>query len=427
MNISTLKKSLASGDLSKVKDTLYFLLDNPEYDNELVLLIFRFVLSDDRGIRNLAIDCLMNIPKQFKAEASKYIAPLVASDNIELRNIASDILVHYGEVSYEFLKPFLRDPNPDVRQFALDIWGNIGSKQEVDKVIEMLDDNNKNVVISAIIALSNIKPAEVVDLLIEKYNVEEDFKPFVLNALGKIGGEKSAKFLNTIIRNELDPLLQIAAIEAISNIGADEKFVNELLNKLPYVDKPLQSYYLKSICNVAKKTCPGKRIPNHLRTIALESLKEEDIDVRKAALFALGDSYEPVDLDYLVAESLRFEQMTLEIIINNIMQNSEDNILSEYIEKIVYVKNNAEVFPILFEVLYRDWQKYNFSKKITLMTTILSLVDDIPESILNDFCDLFAFFDKELFIQSIDKVRLNSIFANNEKLEEIIQQYGFHS
>lgn len=423
MNLEKLKQGLKSGNIQKIKDVLYFLLDNPIYDDELVGLVASFLIAKDRGVRNLSIDCLMNIPDEFKTAASKHIAPLVASDDIEFRNIASDILVRYNEICYDYLRPFLTHPSSDVRQFVLDIWGNIGSPKDWAIVAKMLDDTNKNVVISAIIALGNIKIPDVVDLLIEKYNQDDEYKPFVLNSLGKIGGNNSLNFLRNIIKTEMDPLLQIAAIEAFSFIEADEGFVDELLKKLPTIDKAMQPYFLKSICNVAKKTCAKRLIPSELRPIALESLKEDDIEIRKAALIALGSSYEPLDVDFLILEAMRLEPETLEIIINNIMHNSDDNILADFIEKIVFSKDEAEIFPMLLEIFYRDWETISISKRMTLMSTILSLIDDMPESILNDFCDMFVFHDRELFAETIQKVKTDSIFANKEKLERIAQQY----
>lgn len=424
MNIEKLKKNLKSRENQKIKDALYFILDNPLYDNELVEIVAFLITSSDRGIRNLAIDCLLNIPDDYKAEASKHIVPFVESNNIEFRNIAADILVRYNDICYDFLKKYLQHTNADVRQFSLDIWGNIGSRKDWEMVVNLLDDPSKNVVISAIIALGNIKLAEAVEILIYKYNLDDEYKPFVLNSLGKIGSSKATNFLKNVIRSESDPLLQIAAIEAFSSVDSDENFVNELLAKLPTIPKQMQPYYLKSICNVAKKTCVDRKIPQESRTIALESLKEDDLEIRKAALMALGKSYETFDVDYLIIEALRLEPETIEWIVNNIMQNSPDNILADFLEKIVFMKENAEVFPILLDIFYKDWQTFSISKKLTLMTTILSLAEDIAESILNDFFDMFVFQDRELFAQSVQKVKSNSIFASNQKLDNIAQIYG---
>ncbi|MGQ9819147.1 MAG: HEAT repeat domain-containing protein [Candidatus Kapaibacteriales bacterium] len=424
MNLEEIKKDLQSTETEKVKDALYFILDNPLYDNELVKLLTSLITSTDRGIRNLAIDCLLNIPDEFKSEASKYIVPLVESDEIEFRNIAADILVHYKDNCYNFLKQYLFHPIADVRQFALDIWGNIGSRKDWEVVVKLLADPSKNVVISAIIALGNIKLSEVVELLIEKYFIDDEYKPFVLNSLGKIGSPKATNFLKNVINTESDFLLQIAAIEAFSSIDSDENFVNELLTKLPSIPKPMQPYYLKAICNVAKNIGVDRRIPQELRTIALEALREEDLEIRKSALMALGKSYEAFDVDYLIIETFRLEAETIEWIVNNIMQYSPDSILADFIEKIVFMKDNGDLFPILLDIFYKNWETYVLSKKLVLMTTILSLVDDIAESILNDFCDMFVFLDTELFSQSIQKVKSNSIFASNQKLNELIQMYG---
>ncbi|MEJ5286338.1 MAG: hypothetical protein CH6_2639 [Candidatus Kapaibacterium sp.] len=420
MDLNQIKHNLKSGDEFLIKDALYYLFDNKTYDEEIVQQVAGFLTAKNRGIQSLAIDCLKNVPEEFKIAASRYIAPLVASDNIEHRNIASDILLNYNDLCYDSLKPYLNHPSADVRQFALDIWGNIGSKKDWEIVFSMLNDENKNVVISAIMALGNIKVESVVDDLISKFKEDDEYKPFVLNSLGKIGGETARKFIVDVINNETDSLLQLAAIDALSYFDVDQYFVEYLLAKLIQSPKRIQPYFLKTICNLGKKYCKTFQRPLELKEIAREALKEEDPEIRKAAIFALGNSYEVLDVDSLIIEVCRFEPENIEIIFQNLVHNSSTEVLTDFIEKITFQKDNGEIFASLMDFFFREWDSMDQQKRIALMTTVLSLADELPDSLLNDFCDWFAYKERDTF----QTILQNALKTSNQTTRGLLEELG---
>jgi FOG: HEAT repeat len=423
MDTKQIKENLKSGDISKIKDALYYLFDNKTYDDEIVALVVSLVTSDDKGVQSLAIDCLANLPEEFRGEASKHLVPLIGSHNIEYRNIVSDILTKYDDVCYEHLKKFLLDPDADFRQFALDIWGAIGSKKDWGTVRYLLNDNNRNVVVSAIMALGNIKVPDVVDDLIKKYEEDDEYKPFVLNAVAKIGGEKAKKLISEALSNETDQLLQLAAIDSLAYIDGDEEFFDYLMSKLPTVPKQIQPYFLKGLCHLGKKYCDRKVIPDDLRYVARESLKESDPEVRKSALFALGGIYQSLDLDYLIIELFRFDPENVDLIFTNVLHNSPPEVLGDFLEKITFQKDNGELFSVLLEFVFREWNALKEPVKLVLMESILGLSDELPESVQNDFYDFFVYRDAELFKNVFENLLKSSKFVNREKLEEIGLRY----
>lgn len=423
MEISQIKEYLKCDDVSKVKEALYYLFDNKTYDDEIVALVSSLVTSSNRGIQSLSIDCLAQIPIEFRAEASKNIVPLIASENIEYRNIAADILMKYGDVCYEFLIPYLSHPIADVRQFALDIWGNIGSKKDWQVVCSLLNDPNKNVVVSAIMALGNIKVVDVIDDLIKKYEEDDEYKPFVLNSLGKIGGKRAKEFILNVVSNEQDQLLQLAAIDSIGYFEASEEFLDYLLEKLPTVPKQVQPYFLKATCHIGKPYCGIRSFPKELRDIAREALKQEDIEIRKAALSALGSKYDLLDVDFLITELLRFDLENVELIFQNIIHNSDVEVFAEFLEKLTFQKDNGEIFASLIEFVFREWELMSEEKKISLMNSILNLADELPESVLNDFCDWFVYREPEVFKSVFRKIYEEPTFVEKNKLEEIGSKY----
>jgi len=60
---------------------------------------------------------------------------------------------------------------------------------------------------------------------------------------------------------------------------------------------------------------------------------------------------------------------------------------------------------------------------LVLMESILSLSDELPESVQNDFYDFFVYRDAELFKNVFENLLKSSKFVNREKLEEIGLRY----
>lgn len=423
MEPNEIKEYLESNDLGQIKDALYFLFDYRTYDSNIVKLVTDLITSNNRGVQSLAIDCLKSLPEEFIGQASAHLVKLIESDNIEYRNIASDILSKYGNVCYDYLKPYLQHPIADVRQFALDIWGNIASKKDWNIVRNLLYDSNKNVVISAIMALGNIRVGEVVDELISKYAEDDEYKPFVLNSLGKIGGEKAREFILDVIYHSDELLLQLAAIDSVGYLESSEELLDTLLAKLPNSPKQVQPYFLKAICNLCKKTHSLKKLPDEMRQIARDSLKENDIEIRRAALLALGDSYDILDVDSLIFELLRFDAENMELIFGNIIHNSSGDVFSDFIEKLTYQKDNGEIFSSLMEFLFRDWDLMYEEKKVLLISLILNLSEELPETVLFDFCDWFAYKELDTFKTIAKGIYDSSSFVSKSKIEEIASKY----
>ncbi len=423
MEPKEIKEYLESNDIGQVKDALYFLFDYKTYDSSIVKLVVDLVTSSNRGVQSLAIDCLKSLPDEFRELASAYLVKLIESDNIEYRNIASDILSKYGDVCYDYLKPYLHHPIADVRQFALDIWGNIASKKDWNIVRNLLNDSNKNVVISAIIALGNIKVNEVVNELISKYMEDDEYKPFVLNSLGKIGGENAREFILDVINNSDELLLQLAAIDSVSYLESSEELFDTLLAKLPNVPKQVQPYFLKAICNICRKTHLSRKLPDEMRQIARDALKENDIEIRKAALLALGDSYDILDVDSLIYELIRFDSENMEMIFSNIIHNSSVDVFSDFIEKLTYQKDNGEIFSALIEFFFREWDVMSEDKKVLLISLILNLSEELPETVLFDFCDWFAYREPVNFKTIAKGIYDSSSYFRKAKIEDIASKY----
>ena len=92
-------------------------------DREVIVAFAKGLTDADKGVRDicaLALERANNVPIPIRAEA---VAPLITKEDIEVRNLAGDVLLKFGAAAVDALYPYLSDPKEDNRKFACDIIG----------------------------------------------------------------------------------------------------------------------------------------------------------------------------------------------------------------------------------------------------------------------------------------------------------------
>ncbi|MGK7881959.1 MAG: HEAT repeat domain-containing protein [Crocosphaera sp.] len=191
----------------------------------------------------------------------------------------------------EELVSALKHEDSYVRRRALEILGNIGTKEALDGLefaFDYGDINMKNSVANIFLELLVEASGEIgSDKLVEslvpdlKYEDEDEYmfeKMFRVNVLEKVGGKKAVVGLLSALHDE-DSGVRRRAAEALGNIGSD-KAVNELLSA--FKDK---DFDLRRSAEEALEKIGGKEaIVGLLSTLHDE---DEDIVVRRNAAESL--------------------------------------------------------------------------------------------------------------------------------------------
>lgn len=248
------------------------------------------LLSDsNEAVQEAAADALVKIDGEGVVQG---ILPLLRSEAASLRNLIIEILQSLGEKSLDALLSLLKDEDHDMRKFACDILGNIGSCRAVSHLIATLNDSNKNVASSAAEALGNIGDEKAVKPLIESLKSKMWLSCPAAEALGKIGDSRAIKPLTRLILNcsEENNLTLFFAVKALGDIGEIEggEFLISFLENaqgaiITHIIKALEQISLASGENLLLKADPHKIIP-----FLLTSLKDEDIETRRKAIIILG-------------------------------------------------------------------------------------------------------------------------------------------
>ncbi len=305
------------------------------YDEGIVEALI-FGLSDgDRGVKDICSRSLAGLPDELAYGASVLVAPLVTDPNIEIRNLASDILLRMGNVAQDAILPFLQHPDEQVRQFSCDIVGKIGDEKALPYLKSLLSDSATNCRISGIDAIGNLKLSAAVDSLIKIYGKEEDLMPFIIEAIGKISGPKAQTFLMNLIKTETDMFVQSASIDALALGGDDLSICYYLFDELPTAPVQMQTIILKTIYAIAYRLEQNLNLPIRLRYIAQKALFDDDENIRGAGLVALGDYYDISDIPGLMNEILARNTDSQHLIIYNLLLNSSERTVSEFFKELL--------------------------------------------------------------------------------------------
>jgi len=313
------------------------LLNEGNFERNVLEALVHGVLDPDSGVKDICYRALSKAHSKDAKKAAMFIAPFIAHKDIEIRNLTGDILNKIGEPALDPLMPFIDEDDPYIRQFAVDIIGNIGNETAEDSLSKLLNDPDLNVRASTIEAIGNLKLHNMIDRIIDLFNTEEDLNPTIIETLGKIGGEKAEQFISYIFKNEEDYFLKTTAIDALSLCGSSYAICKELVEQLESTPEELQTTLLKTIFGIAYRNDLNVRLPDGFRYIAQKALLDDDTDIRGAGLVALSLPYIESDIPGLINEVIQYNPETQQIIIYNLLVKSPSSIIRPFFNRFTSV------------------------------------------------------------------------------------------
>lgn len=305
-------------------------------------------LSDsDKGVRDICAIGILRSPDAFVAEKARAVAPLITQDDIEIRNLAGDVLLKLGAPAVDALYPYLEDPKEDNRKFACDIIGLGNNPDSIPHVRKLLTDTDDNVRCAAIEALGFLKASDLLGDIIAMYD-DEAVKPYVIGAVGHIGGKHAQEFLLNALAED-DEFTQIAATDALAVCADEIGIAHKLLSSLPSVSPDVQTVLLRTVYSIAFRLQAAISLPSELRGIAHQALMDDDRDTRIAGLLALGSAYEEEDVPALLYEIKSSNPDTQQHILSVALSNSAPAMVREFFERVfdALIANNLQITEFL--------------------------------------------------------------------------------
>ena len=410
------------------------LIDMQAFDEESVKALVKGITDSDRGVRDVCSRALSEPNEGASLLYASLISPLICHQNIEIRNLAAELLIKIGEPSLAGIQIYFHHTNKDIRQFAIEITGKIGTNyiggravnsQELNNevlesdygntneyqysetelaiepqsvinflslyqsLIELLKDDSENVRNAAIEALGNLRVIESIGILIDMYYEDNELRPTIIEALGKIGEQKSVDFLFHLMCTGEDIFIKTACIDALALCGNDIEICSTLMEELANTQKELQVILLKTIYAIANRINIDLELRDELRYIAYNALADEDIDFRFAGLVALGHSYNLNDIESLINEIVRRNEDTQQFIISNLLINSDSEVINEFFTEYFNQYQNREIEPgeFLSNITY-IWDEVPIDNREISKSAINSFVKEYNLDYLADILEI---------------------------------------
>ena len=377
-----------------------------------VLAALSIALQDEnKGVEDAVSRSFLSIGG---VDAARAIVYHIEDENIASRNLAAKLLVKLGEHSVHALVPYLRSDNKDVRKLAVDILGEIKSREPIYYLLPLLQDRDPNVLVAALEALGNIGSDTAIKPILDAY-VHYPFAHIVaIEALGKIGGDSVRNFLEEKFKEafavgNVDGVYLFALLDAIGIVG-NEKTLDVLLTHYEPIKEHLRDVLLHEMVHIIERCNLEFHFEDSLRNDFLHALRSDnqhiqlsaakglvqfkDRDVTRALLLALGVS-EEMDFVVIAQMSARPQafQITVECLEGGVSRGQIQMImlLGKLATEFIHSFNGLNSYPVDDAELKRTlvvtkeaWQEASQEDHEIIADTLFRLDGDSAAEFLNN-------------------------------------------
>ena len=281
------KKTLESIKEKNSEEKVNFLesLYDTELSEDEVNSLCDLIPDPDKGVRNSVAYLLVNNANEKSAHK---IVPYVSSSDISIKNFAGEILLKIGSNVVDSMLEYIDVGDDDDKKFVIDILGLVGDSRAGSKITKILNSNeNENVILACIEALGNLKAEKSLYHIMAFYEINELYRPTVIETLGKIGSPAALGFILSKYEEENDDLIKFSIVESLGLIGDEETFFF-LLAELNEDKGPLVWPIIKSIYNLKEKF--GFDIPfdERMKKLILQTILDASTEYKKIATSLLS-------------------------------------------------------------------------------------------------------------------------------------------
>ena len=264
-------------------------------------------------VRKSAVERLAAWPDA-DAVARALCGALADGENPGRRNAAVDALVRRGAAALPRLCETARDPDPDVRKFAVDALAGIGDARAVPDLLIRLRDADTNVRASVADALGAIGGAAAATALCQVARSDEEDPLVRFSALHALSAQDVPIPAADLAGALSDPMLRPVALEAIGRLPDDEGAVQALLKGLDGPARAVREAAIRSLLRLLARSDvdSAERLLARMRErvaaqpaiadAAVERLLEADLPTRLGLVQFLGAvRHHPAALAVLLA------------------------------------------------------------------------------------------------------------------------------
>lgn len=229
-----------------------------KYDERVIYPLIKALRDESTAVQESATQALISIgisedEERFLINPGELVTymviPLLREDEAYLRNTALLILKEIGSRAPNLIYQLLKDKDPDVRKFGLDLISDIKIGFDGEAIIPLLRDPNANVRAAAARAIGELKYREAIPALVQSLNDEEWVAFYILQSLSALEAEEASDSIGELLMNSDSLLVKAEAIETLGRIGTD-KVIAPLLKYYPLATKDEKREIIKALIRV---------------------------------------------------------------------------------------------------------------------------------------------------------------------------------
>ena len=267
--------------------------------DEVVPRLVECLADSSWRVRKSAVERLAAWPDA-DAVARALCLALADGENPGRRNAAVDALVRRGAAALPRLIETTRDPDPDVRKFAVDALGGIGDARAIPDLLIRLRDADTNVRASVADALGAIGGPAAAAALCQVARSDDEDALVRFSALHALAAQDVPISASDLAGALSDPMLRPVALEVIGRLPDDEGAVQALLKGLDGPARAVREAAIRSLLRLLARSDvdSADRLLARMRErvaaqpaiadAAVERLLEADLPTRLALVQFLG-------------------------------------------------------------------------------------------------------------------------------------------
>ena len=214
-------------------------------DERAIYPLIKALKDENAGVQDAAMRSLISLGGEVTAYM---VLPLLREDAF-LRNTATIILKEIGAPAVPLFVSFLRDKDPDVRKFALDLIGEIRECDYCPEIANLLQhDPNPNVRASAAKVIGVLQYRDALPQLIAALGDDEWVCFSAIESLAAMYHESSLESIEKLLESPSDAL-RYAAIETLGKIGMTRS-ADALINHMTKAEGFEKEATLKSLIQI---------------------------------------------------------------------------------------------------------------------------------------------------------------------------------
>ena len=333
-------------------------------DSNAIDLLHQLILDENKAVREAAGDALLRRGNQ---EGAEQLVKNFANPRIEVRNHAMWLLVGMGEPALEYVIPALEYEDHDVRKFAADVIGEIGSEIGIGPLVETIGDVDANVSFSVVEALGKIGSDIALDNLEVAFNKYPNIRPTIAEALGKLKNPNAIRVIKNALNDE-DPLVVFAITEAFGKIGGRDEIV--LLEQfIEESEGYIKSIAITSLVKLANKTNKELQIDLFSASYVDEfvTAAEGNKEVAEYAARMVTQLSANGDIDALLKSYPNLNNELKTVVLESIREEKNSRTLSTTYSALLESSPQVKMAAI---------QNLSYWKEIKSVSNLLSVFDD---------------------------------------------------